>query len=186
MLDTAFIRENLQAVKDDLEAAQREVMEGVEGPGRERLERALELALNMNPLTPDHHFYVDQGTNARLRIAVIAIGRKLVAEGALDDAEDVVYLRYHELRRLMADPGAFDARDLTSDRRDDREEAFAVRPPAWVGTATKTALAFPPAASSPGIALPGSRLRGGRRGPPLPNRTGDGAPRGLEAAGLGG
>ena len=35
----------------------------------------------MNPLTPDHHFYIDQGTNARLRIVAVAIGRKLVEAG---------------------------------------------------------------------------------------------------------
>jgi pyruvate,water dikinase len=134
---------NLQAVRDDLDAAKREVMEGVEGEDRTRLARALELSLNMNPLTPDHHFFVDQGTNARLRIAVIAIGRKLVAAGAIDDPEDVVFLRYNELRRLMADPEAFDAKDLVSDRRDDHEEAFERRPPAWLGTATKEAIEFP-------------------------------------------
>jgi pyruvate,water dikinase len=134
---------NLQAVADDLEAAKREVMEGVEGEAREKLQTALQMSLNMNPLTPDHHFYVDQGTNARLRVVVIAIGRKLVEAGALDDAEDVVYLRYNELRRLMADPGAFDAREIVSDRRDQREDAFEIRPPSWVGTATKEALAFP-------------------------------------------
>jgi phosphohistidine swiveling domain-containing protein len=134
---------NLQAVKDDLEAAKREVMEGVEGAPSEKLENALDLALNMNPLTPDHHFYVDQGTNARLRIAVIAIGRKLTEAGTLDDPEDVVYLRYHELRRLLADPAAFDAQELVSDRRDEREEAFEKRPPSWVGTVTKSALDFP-------------------------------------------
>ena len=43
----------------------------------------------MNPLTPDHHFFIDQGTNARVRLAAIAIGRKLVEAGALDDPEDV-------------------------------------------------------------------------------------------------
>jgi phosphohistidine swiveling domain-containing protein len=134
---------NLQTVRDDLEAAKREVMEGVEGDARERLQAALDLSLGMNPLTPDHHFYVDQGTNARLRVAVIAIGRKLVEAGALADPEDVVYLRYNELRRLMADPEAFDAQDLVSDRRDDREDAYEKRPPAWLGTATEGALAFP-------------------------------------------
>jgi phosphohistidine swiveling domain-containing protein len=134
---------NLQAVVDDLEAAKREVLEGVEGEALEKLQAALQLSLNMNPLTPDHHFYVDQGTNARLRVAVLAIGRKLVEAGALDDAEDVVFLHYNELRRLMADPQAFDAKDLVSDRRDEREEAFEVRPPSWVGTATEEALAFP-------------------------------------------
>jgi pyruvate,water dikinase len=134
---------NLAAVRDDLEAAKREVMEGVEGENREKLTRALELSLKMNPLTPDHHFFVDQGTNARLRLVVIAIGRKLVEAGALADAEDVVFLRYNELRRLMADPGAFDAKDLVSDRRDEHEEAYERRAPAWLGTATKEAIEFP-------------------------------------------
>lgn len=134
---------NIAAVRDDLEAATREVMEGVEGEAREKLQGALELSLNMNPLTPDHHFYVDQGTNARLRLALIAIGGKLAGAGVLDDAEDVMYLRYNELRLLMADQSAFDARELVSDRRDAREEAAERRPPSWVGTATKTALEFP-------------------------------------------
>jgi pyruvate,water dikinase len=97
----------------------------------------------MNPLTPDHHFYVDQGTNARLRLVVVAIGRKLVQAGALTDAEDVVFLRYNELRRLIADPQAFDAKELVSDRRDQHEDAYERRPPAWLGTATKEAIEFP-------------------------------------------
>ena len=134
---------NIASVRDDLEAAKREVMEGVEGEGRETLQQALDLSLNMNPLTPDHHFYVDQGTNARLRLALIAIGRKLGGAGVLEDAEDVMYLRYNELRLLMADQGALDAKELVSDRRDAREEAAERRPPSWVGTATKTALEFP-------------------------------------------
>jgi pyruvate,water dikinase len=134
---------NIAAVRDDLEAAKREVMEGVDGEGREKLQEALDLSLNMNPLTPDHHFYVDQGTNARLRLALIAIGGKLASAGVLDDAEDVMYLRYNELRLLMADPSAFDAGELVSDRRDAREDAAERRPPSWVGTATKTALEFP-------------------------------------------
>jgi pyruvate,water dikinase len=134
---------NLKAVSDDLEAAKRQVMEGVEGENADKLRRALELSLNMNPLTPDHHFFVDQGTNARLRVAAIAIGRKLAAAGALHDAEDVVFLRYNELRRLIADPEAFDAKDVVSDRRDEHEEAFERRPPAWLGTATKEAIEFP-------------------------------------------
>src|ERR671924_562946 len=134
---------NIQAVRDDLEAAKREVMEGVDGEERERLQQALDLSLGMNPLTPDHHFYVDQGTNARLRIVLMAIGRKLVDAGVLDDPEDVMYLRYNELRLLMADQGAVEARELVSDRRDFREDAAERRPPSWVGTATKTALEFP-------------------------------------------
>ncbi|HEY6653114.1 MAG TPA: PEP-utilizing enzyme [Solirubrobacterales bacterium] len=130
----------IAGVREDLEAAKREALEGAEGG---ELEDALERSLSMNPLTPDHHFYIDQGTNARLRLLLIAIGEKLVETGTIDDAEDVMFLRYNELRLLMADQEAFDARDVVGDRRDAREEAFEKRPPSWVGTATQTALDFP-------------------------------------------
>ena len=118
-----------------------------EGEDRDRLQAALDTSLRMNPLTPDHHFYIDQGTNARLRLVAIAIGRKLAEAGLLDDPEDVVYLRYNELRVLMANPEAFDARRIVSDRRDERERQALVRPPEWIGTATEEALAFPPPCS---------------------------------------
>ncbi len=133
----------LTSVADDLEAAKREAMEGVpEGPDRDGLTRALELSLRMNPLTPDHHFYIDQGTNARVRLVLVAIGRKLVDSGALSDPEDVMYLRYNELRALMA--GALPAaQEIVSDRRDEREAAYERRPRDWVGTATEEHVAFP-------------------------------------------
>jgi phosphohistidine swiveling domain-containing protein len=134
----------IQAVRDDLNRAIDELMGDVlEGEGRERLQRALDLSLRMNPLTPNHHFYIDQGTNARVRLVLTAIGRKLVGAGVLDDPEDVMYLRYNELRELMADQSMFDARELVSDRRDEREQAYSVRPRDWVGTATREALDFP-------------------------------------------
>jgi phosphohistidine swiveling domain-containing protein len=126
----------LAGVREDLDGAVQELMDDVPvGEGRERLQAALDLSLGMNPLTPDHHFYIDQGTNARVRIVLVAIGRKLAESGLLDDPEDVMLLRYNELRVFMADPDAVDARALVSVRRDE--------PPEWVGTATKTALDFP-------------------------------------------
>ena len=132
------------SVKDDLEAAIRELMDDVpEGEEREKLQNALDLSLRMNPLTPDHHFYIDQGTNARVRLVLIAIGEKLVEADLLDDAEDVMFLRYNELRVLMFDPESIDAREIVSDRRDEQEDAYEVRPPEWLGTATQQALDFP-------------------------------------------
>jgi phosphohistidine swiveling domain-containing protein len=134
---------NIKAVADDLEAAKAEVLEGLDGAEREKLKRALDLSLGMNPLTPDHHFYIDQGANARVRLVALAIGRKLVEAGTLDDPEDVIFLHYNELRLLMADQSAFDAREAVSDRRDAHEDAYRIRPRSWVGTATEEALAFP-------------------------------------------
>ena len=136
--------DEIAAVAKDLEAAKAETMEGIpKGEDRDRLAKALELTLRMNPLTPDHHFYIDQGTNARVRLVLIAIGKKLVEEGKLSDAEDVMYLHYNELRTLMAGSNGFDAEDLIGDRRDQREDAYEIRPRDWVGTATEESLAFP-------------------------------------------
>ncbi|MFL5586441.1 MAG: PEP-utilizing enzyme [Ktedonobacteraceae bacterium] len=134
----------INAVREDLSKAISELMDDVPpGEGRDKLQTALDLSLRMNPLTPDHHFYIDQGTNARLRIVLIAIGKKLVQAGLLDDPEDVMYLRYNELRLLMTNASGVDARALVSQRRDEREDAYHIRPREWVGTATETALAFP-------------------------------------------
>ena len=134
----------LDAVKGDLDGALSELMDDVpEGKERAKLEAALELSLRMNPLTPDHHFFIDQGTNARLRLVLVALGRRLAETSALDDPEDVMFLRYNELRVLVGDPTAFDAKARVSARRDDRERAFALRPPDWVGTATQSQLDFP-------------------------------------------
>ena len=91
----------------------------------------------MNPLTPDHHFYIDQGTNARLRLVLIAIGRKLAAAG--DDRRR----RGRDVPALQRAAGAdrrcrsLDARALVGERRDAREASFEIRPPDWVGTATE-------------------------------------------------
>jgi pyruvate,water dikinase len=96
----------------------------------------------MAPLTPDHHFYIDQGANAHVRLVLIAIGRKLVAAGRLDRPDDVLFLRYNELRAVI---GGVDvgARDLVARRRAEREAASRVKPRDWVGTVTPSQLAFP-------------------------------------------
>ncbi|MEM9710469.1 MAG: PEP-utilizing enzyme [Pseudomonadota bacterium] len=133
----------LKGVEDDLNDAIKECMDGVEGEAREKLQAALDQSLKMNPLTPDHHFYIDQGTNARLRTVLIAVGKKFVEADIIDDQEDIMFLHYNELRALVGDASAYDAREIVSDRRDDHEEATSKRPPDWIGTATEEALAFP-------------------------------------------
>ena len=131
------------ALKDDIELASRQILEGLEGDALEEMHAANEVNLRMAPLTPDHHFYIDQGANAHLRLVLIAIGTKLVALGALDEADDVLFLRYNELRFLLGDPAAMDARSIVAERRAEREKAYTFRPPAWIGTATDSQLAFP-------------------------------------------
>jgi pyruvate,water dikinase len=101
---------------------------------RQALAKSLELALKMTPLTPDHHFYMDQGTYARTHLVLMAIGRKLAKAGVLNRADDVMYLVYDELRKLSANFSLFDAKALVQERRAKREAAFAHPARLWCGT----------------------------------------------------
>jgi pyruvate,water dikinase len=133
----------LETVRADLEKASAELLEGLTGSARDELAAANAVNLRMAPLTPDHHFYIDQGANARLRVVLITLGQRLVDEGHLDVADDVLFLRYNELRAFVGDPAATDARAIVAQRRAEREAAVALQPRDWVGTVTQTQLDFP-------------------------------------------
>jgi len=127
----------------DIAAAAVEILQGLEGEALEEMRAANEINLRMAPLTPDHHFYIDQGANAHVRQVLLAIGRKLVAAGALDAPGDVVYFRYNELRIFMGNPAGMDGRAIVAKAKAAREKAYTFRPKEWVGTVTATQLAFP-------------------------------------------
>ena len=107
---------------------------------RKALEQSLDIALKMTPLTPDHHFYMDQGTYARVRLVLMAIGRTLVQAGLFNEPDDVLFLKYHELRVLSANHEAFDAKKLIAERQAERQKALSVRPRLWAGTITQWSL----------------------------------------------
>jgi len=135
--------QTVATLKADIDAASAEILEGLEGEALEEMRAANKINLWMAPLTPDHHFYIDQGANAHVRLVLVAIARKLVALGALDDAEDVMFLRYNELRALIGDPSGMDVRSTIIERKAEREKSYELRPPAWIGTATQSQLDFP-------------------------------------------
>jgi pyruvate,water dikinase len=135
---------DVRRLREDRDAAIAEMRalfpQGRSQADRDKLQTALDLALKMVPLTPDHHFYMDQGTYARVRLVFMDIGRKLVSAGVFDEPDDVMYLTYYQLRVLSANFQAFDARAVVAERRREREAAFAKRPPLWAGTITEWSL----------------------------------------------
>jgi pyruvate,water dikinase len=133
----------IEAMRLDIEAASREILEGLTGDALDEMRVANAVNLRMAPLTPDHHFYIDQGANAHVRLVLIEVGRKLVAAGRLDQPDDVMFLRYNELRSLIGDAAAVPARELVAERRREREAAAKLHPRDWIGTATPSQLAFP-------------------------------------------
>jgi phosphohistidine swiveling domain-containing protein len=135
--------EALQRLRTDRDAAIATLLGMIGGESREgraRVEQVMERALRLMPLTPDHHFYIDQGTYARVRRVLLAIGRRLVDLERLDDPDDPVFLTYHELRLVSSSPGAIDARTIIAERRDARDVASAMRPREWVGTVSQWSL----------------------------------------------
>jgi phosphohistidine swiveling domain-containing protein len=133
----------IDTMRRDIAAASQEILSGLTGEALEEMRAANAVNLRMAPLTPDHHFYIDQGANAHVRLVLLAVGRKLVEAGRLDTADDVLFLRYNELRALIGSAEALDARNLVATRRAEREAARRIAPRDWVGTVTPSQLAFP-------------------------------------------
>jgi phosphohistidine swiveling domain-containing protein len=133
----------IEAMRLDIEAASREILDGLTGDALEQMRAANAVNLRMAPLTPDHHFYIDQGANAHLRLVLLEVGRHLVVDGRLDQPDDLLFLRYNELRALIGSATAIDARAIVATRRAEREAAARLQPRDWVGTVTPTQLAFP-------------------------------------------
>jgi phosphohistidine swiveling domain-containing protein len=130
-------------LRADIAAAAEEILEGLEGEALEEMRAANEINLKMAPLTPDHHFYIDQGANAHVRLVLIAIGEKLVAQGVLDRPDDVIMFRYNQLRAFIGDPGSMDGRAIVAEARQKWAAAEKVQPKDWVGTVTQAQLDFP-------------------------------------------
>ncbi len=133
----------IAALRADIAAAAEEILEGLEGEALEEMRAANEINLKMAPLTPDHHFYIDQGANAHVRLVLIAIGEKLVEQGVLDRPDDVIMFRYNGLRAFIGDPSSMDGRAIVKAAREKWAAAEKVQPKDWVGTVTETQLAFP-------------------------------------------
>lgn len=133
-------------VLDDQKAAIDELLSMVPATAtpeqRAKLKEKLDLAVKMMPLTPDHHFYLDQGTFGRMRLVLLAIGRRLTAMGLLDDPEDILFLEYDQLRQYVANPkteanpNGFDGKAVVKRARREWEKAWKIRPRSWIGTVT--------------------------------------------------
>jgi phosphohistidine swiveling domain-containing protein len=133
----------VEAVRKDLGKASDELLAGLTGSDRDELAAANAVNLRMAPLTPDHHFYIDQGANARLRVVLMTVGQRLAYEGSLSQPDDVMYLKYDELRFLIGDPAGNPVTDMVARRRAERDAALQRRPRDWIGTVTEPQLNFP-------------------------------------------
>jgi pyruvate,water dikinase len=64
-------------------------------------ERLLKGAQGVYQFQEDHGFYIDQGSTAMLRNAIMACGVRLYRRGILKSIDDVMWLNFSELREVM-------------------------------------------------------------------------------------
>ena len=128
----------IEKCKSEQKAAIDELMARATDPVKKaELKETMDLAIKMAPLTPDHHFYIDQGTYARLRLVFKEIGKKFVEMSVINDVEDIFMFEYEEIRALSGNPTAFDSKALVAKRRKEMEDAKKTPPKDWYGTITE-------------------------------------------------
>ena len=99
---------------------------------RDEFEKKLEINLRMLPLTPNHHFYIDQSIYAHMRMMFLGLGSMLVKAGKLDDKEDIFMVTYDELRAGACSD--YDLKPLVKKARAEMEVAKKESPRYWYGT----------------------------------------------------
>ncbi len=100
----------------------------------EKFNKSLELCLKMMPLTPDHHFYIDQAIYAHMRLMFLSVAKAFVKAGKLADPEDIFMLEYEEIRCLGVSD--YPVAEKIARRRADMAAAAKRNPRYWYGTAT--------------------------------------------------
>jgi phosphohistidine swiveling domain-containing protein len=82
-------------------------------------------------LTEGHNYWIDRMCSDRLRRLTRRVGRRLVVDGVIADAEDIVFLRRAEVAELIRTP--VDARWLIEERKTEHRINEGLRPPAKLG-----------------------------------------------------
>jgi pyruvate,water dikinase len=68
---------------------------------KQEFRKLLKAAQGVYAFQEDHGFYIDQGSTAALRDAVIACGKRLFRRGLLENPDDVTYLTFYELVEII-------------------------------------------------------------------------------------
>ena len=116
----------------DREKAIAETMSSLDDAGRERLTAVIDVAKQVVSIQEDHNYYIDQRLAMMPRKLALAAGRRLVAGGLLDDADDVFYLSGDQLAAALG--GTLeDARQIIVRCKEEMTYFAAIDPPQFIG-----------------------------------------------------
>jgi rifampicin phosphotransferase len=94
-------------------------------------ETLLAAAREVGPLTEGHNYWIDRMCADRLRRFAFRVARRLVREGRLDAADDILFVTRGEVPAILA--GDLDPRPLIGERRQEHARRAALQPPRVVG-----------------------------------------------------
>jgi pyruvate,water dikinase len=110
---------------------------------KKKFDENLNLLQRMYPWYEDHNFLYEGRVGTGVHLNMIALGRRLVNEGYLDDPYDIGYLLLHELRQLLFElmnkhmefriENLMDVRPMIEERKKIREEQLKWKPPVVLG-----------------------------------------------------
>lgn len=98
----------------------------------------LQRAKNYETWTEDHNYWMDQSAAGLVRDAAHIVGQRLVREGVLDEAEDVIHLSLDELHTPPQD-----ARPVVHEREREHERRKGMNPPMQIGAQGPAGRAIP-------------------------------------------
>ncbi|NQW17838.1 MAG: hypothetical protein HQ478_10185 [Chloroflexi bacterium] len=124
----------LRSIKSDLIKDVREKV-AADAELLERFEAALSLAEDLWPLKEDHSYYIDQSSASLVRIALAEVGRRLVANGSIEQADDVWFIDRDEAELGINGNAPENLQSLANERRSQRETNSRLTPPKYLGTA---------------------------------------------------
>ncbi len=124
-------REELAAERRE---AQKAVLTRIQPADREWFSALMSVAERAGAFSEEHNHYLDLYTHAMIRRTVLGIGRRLVAAGTIDEAEDTLFLIPDELRRVTGAPEFHRLQDLVRSRRAEWESWQQKDNPPLLGT----------------------------------------------------
>jgi rifampicin phosphotransferase len=123
------------AAQTQREALRSETLSRIPDPAaRGRFEQLLDQVSAAVALEETHAYHIDYPGLAATREALIGFGARLVAEGRIEQDEDVFHLRREELADALGAPWGEPLAELVAQRRAARAEAQMTRPAPYLGT----------------------------------------------------
>jgi len=131
MPDYDFAAEQRRQV-EERERFVAETMASLQPEQGERLQAAIDAAIDVASILEDHNYYIDQRVGVLPRRLVLAAARRLAVGGTLTDQEDVFYLRHAEMRAALL--GETEGMSELAQRRREEMAGWAlITPPETLG-----------------------------------------------------